>query len=119
MENMKPMKSLKERAKEFSARLPFMEGRDKGETKELIGTISTIIDYGFLPDDRGVHYAVVAVKENPNKFYFAGQVLTDQLAQLDGDGYGPEIREEGLPMLLTEKKSRNNRSYTNVEFYPD
>lgn len=119
MENKIPMKSLRERAKEFSARLPFMEGKSKGVTNDLIGQVTTIIDYGFLPDDRGVHYVVIAVKEHSNKFYFGGQVLTDQLAQLDGDGYGPEIREEGLPMLLTEKRSRNGRTYTNVEFYPD
>ena len=119
MENKVPMKSLRERAKEFSARLPFMEGKDKGETRDLINQHTTIIDYGFLPDDRGEHYVVIAVKERPGKFYFGGQVLTDQLAQLDGDGYGPEIREEGLPLLLTEKRSRNGRTYTNVEFYPE
>ena len=36
---MKSLKSLKERAKAFDVQLPFMEGRDKGETKELLGQI--------------------------------------------------------------------------------
>lgn len=113
------IKSLRDRAKEFSVRLPFMDGRQKGETKDLLGQISTITDYGFLPDDRGEHYVVFIVKERSSKFYFGGQVLTDQIAQLDQEGYGAEIREAGLPMLLTEKKSRNNRGYTSVEFYPE
>ena len=118
MSNMK--KALKERAKEFSVQLPFMDGRDKGDTKELVGTVSTITDYGFLKggdDDR--EYAVFIVKERSKTFYFGGTVLTDQLQQLEAEGYHDDIVAEGLPMLLTEKKSKNNRSYTNVEFYPE
>ena len=66
-ENM--MKSLRERAKEFSSLgLPFMEGREKGETDELLGQESTICDYGFLPNDNGEAYAVFIVKERSNKF---------------------------------------------------
>ncbi len=113
------IKSLRDRAKEFSVRLPFMDGCNKGEMKDLIGQVTTISDFGFLPDDRGEHYVVFVVKERSGKFYFGGQVLTDQMMQLDQEGYGTEIRESGLPMLLTEKKSRNNRGYISVEFYPD
>ena len=113
------IKSLRERAKEFSVRLPFMEGRDKGETKELLGTVNTITDYGFLPNENGEVYACFIVKERPGKFYFGGTVLTDRLTQLEQEGYHDAICEEGLPMLMTEKKSRNNRNFTNVEFYPE
>lgn len=112
-------KSLKDRAKEFSVRLPFMEGRNKGETKELIGTINTIIDYGFLPNEDSVPYAAFIVAERSDKFYFGGQVLTDQLQQLEAEGYHDEIITDGLPVLLTEKKSKNKMTYTNVEFYPE
>lgn len=118
-EEVKTMKSLKERAKEFSVRLPFMDGRDKGETKDLLATVNTIEEYGFLPNDDGEVYAVFIVKERPKHFYFGGRVLTDHLSQLEAEGYHEAIRAEGLPMLLTEKKSKNNRSYTNVEFYPE
>lgn len=111
-------KSLKERAREFTTLLPFMEGREKGETKELIGTVNTITEYGFLNNDDGV-YAVFIVKERPSKFYFGGSVLTDQLTKLTEEGYFEEILTEGLPMLMTEKKSKNNRAYTAVEFYPE
>lgn len=113
------MKSLKERAKEFSVRLPFMDGCDKGDTKDLIGTVNTITEYGFLPNENGEAYAVFVVKEHPKKFYFGGTVLTDRLEQLEAEGYHEAINEEGLPILMTEKKSKNNRGYVNVEFFPE
>ena len=119
MSNAKTMKSLKDRAKEFSIQLPFMDGREKGDGKELVGTVNTIIDYGFLKGDDDREYAVFIVKERAKTFYFGGTVLTDQLMQLEAEGYHDAIVEEGLPMLMTEKKSKNNRSYVNVEFYPE
>ena len=112
-------KSLRERAKEFDVRLPFMEGRDKGETKELLGTVNTIIEYGFLPNDNGEAYACFIVKERPGKFYFGGSVITDRLTQMEAEGYHEEIVELGLPVLMTEKKSKNNRTFTNVVFFPE
>ena len=117
MENMR--KSLKDRAKEFSVQLPFMEGREKGDANELVGQVSTIIDYGFLKGDDGRDYVVFIVKERSKTFYFGGTVLTDQLQQLEAEGYHDAIVEEGLPMLLSQKRSKNNRSYVNVEFYPE
>ena len=118
-ENTNTRKSLKDRAREFSVQLPFMEGRDKGNTKDLIGKIVTIVDYGFLNGENDRNYVVFITKENEGLFYFGGAVLTDQLEQLEADGYRSEILEEGLPMLMRERKSKNNRTYTNVEFYPE
>lgn len=115
----KSMKSLKERAKEFSVRLPFMEGRDKGDLKKLNGIVSTICDFGFLNDENGEAYVVFITKERAKEFFFGGQVLTDQLSQLLTEGYYETIVAEGLPVLFGEKKSRNGRSYTTVEFYPE
>ena len=119
MSDKNMMKTLRDRAKEFSVQLPFMEGREKGETKELLGTVSTITDYGFLTNEHGEAYAAFIVKERSGKFYFGGTVLTDRLTQLEAEGYHDAICEEGLPMLMAEKKARNGRSYTNVEFYPE
>lgn len=112
-------KSLKDRAKEFSVQLPFMEGREKGDAKELVGQVSTIIDYGFLKGEDDREYVAFITKERGKTFYFGGTVLTDQMAQLEAEGYREEIITDGLPMLMTEKKSKNNRSYINVEFYPE
>ena len=116
---IKNMKSLKERAREFSVSLPFMEGREKGDTKDLIGLVSTITEYGFLPNDKGGRFAVFTVQERPKQFYFGGMVITDQLEQLDAEGYHDAIVNEGLPMLMTEKKSKSGMKYTNVEFFPE
>lgn len=116
----KALKSLRERAREFSVQLPLMEGRDKGETSELMGQISTITDFGFLPNEAGEPYTVFTVKERPAKFYFGGSVLTARLTELEVEGYHDAITEEGLPVLLTEAKSKKtNRNYVNVEFYPE
>lgn len=112
-------KSLKDRAKEFSVQLPFMDGREKGDAKELVGQVVTITDYGFLKGDDNREYVVFITAQHPKKFYFGGTVLTDQLTQLEAEGYHEEIVTEGLPTLMTEKKSKNNRGYINVEFYPE
>lgn len=118
-------KTLKDRAKEFSVQLPFMDGREKGDAKELVGQVTTITDYGFLKGDvteegnANRDYACFIVAEYKDKFFFGGTVLTDQLQQLEAEGYHDEIVAEGLPMLMTEKKSKNKRTYINVEFYPE
>lgn len=120
MSNETMKKSLRERAREFSVQLPFMDGREKGETKELLGQVSTITEYGFLPNENGEPYVAFIVKERPSKFYFGGSVLTDRMTKLEDEGYHDVIVEEGLPILMTEAKSKkSNRQYTNVEFYPE
>lgn len=113
-------KSLKQRAMEFDQQLPLMEGREKGNTDELLGQVCTLTDYGFLPNEQGEQYAAFIVAERSNKFYFAGSVLTARLIELDGEGWGESIREEGLPLLMTTVTSKaNKRKYTNVKFYPE
>ena len=112
-------KNLKDRAREFTVQLPFMDGREKGDTKELVGQVTTICDYGFLNGEDDREYVVFIVSERSDKFYFGGTVLTDQMQQLEAEGYHDDILAEGLPMLMTEKKSKNKRTYVNVEFYPE
>lgn len=112
-------KSLKDRAREFTVQLPFMDGREKGDSEELVGQVSTICDYGFLNGEDGREYVVFITKERSGVFYFGGTVLTDQMQQLEAEGYHDEIVEDGLPMLMTKKQSKNKRTYVNVEFYPE
>jgi hypothetical protein len=69
--------------------------------------------------DEDKEYVVFTIKEDPQYFYFGGQVLTDNMKALDNDGYGDEIRKDGLPVFFDTKKSKNKREYTTVEFYPD
>lgn len=116
----KTLKSLRERAKQFDVQLPFMEGCDKGEMTELIGQISTINEYGFIPNEAGEPYAVFTVRERPDKFYFGGSVLTARLLEFETEGYHDAIVEEGLPTLFTNERSKkSNRAYVNVKFYPE
>lgn len=112
-------KSLREKAKEMDVRLPFMDGCVKGDTKELFGMISTINEYGFLPNEAGELYAVFTVRERTGKFYFGGTVMTDRLFKFENDGYHDDIVAEGLPVLMREKKSKANRTYVDVVFFPE
>lgn len=114
--------SLKDRVKEFSILLPFMEGREKGDMERIMNTNVTIVDYGFLKDnanDVEKEYVCFVTKEDPQYFYFGGQVLTDNFKTLDADGYHDEIVAEGLPVKFEKKKSKNKREYTTVTYYPE
>lgn len=113
----KAIKSLRDRVKEFSVQLPFMEGREKGETSDLLGQVSTIRDYGFLTNEKGETYVCFIVDERSKHFYFGGTVLTGRLITLEEEGYHDAINEEGLPVLLTESRGKkSNLKYTNVNF---
>lgn len=112
-------KSLQDRAKEFSVVLPFMENRDKGTLEGLYNIRCTINEYGFLKDENGSEYVVFTIKEDDGNFFFGGLVLTENIKQLDEEGYQEEIFTNGLPIKLTKKKSKNKREYTNVEYYPE
>lgn len=113
-------KTLKDRAKEFTAQLPIMEGRNKGETKDILGQFLTITDYGFLNNEAGEPYGVFIVKGRDDKFYFAGSVLTARLLDLEAEGYHDDVVAEGLPVVMTEARGKkSNRNYINVEFYPE
>lgn len=110
--------SLKDRAKLISNRemIEFMEGREKGKINELTSRITHIIDYGFINSENGP-FVVFIVREEPNRFYFGGQVLTDMLRELDD--YRDDIRKEGLPMLLECRVSKKGRPYYAPIFYPE
>lgn len=111
--------SLKDRAKLLINLLPFMEGREKGELDRLVNEKMTIKDFGFMTDEKEKEYVAFVVEEDPQHFYFGGQVLTDNMKELEADGYGDAIRKEGLPVLLGKKMSKSKREYTTVTFYPE
>lgn len=110
-------KSLRDFLKEQSAQLPFMDGREKGDANELLTQVITITDYGFLTNEAGEPYACFTIAERPNKFYFGGQVLTEKLTLIENNGYGDELRENGLEIILVKKQSRkSSRPYIDVTF---
>lgn len=111
------MKSLRDKVKELSNTLPLMEGREKGDMDDLIDEIVTITDYGFMQGDDG-NYVAFTIKEDKEKFFFGGMVLTGDMEILESDGYRSEIIENGLPILLSNRISKSKRNYIACEFYP-
>lgn len=113
------MLSLRERAEQLNSNQPaIMVGKEKGVNGEIINKIVTINDYDFLKDKQGKEYAVYTLKEIPTTYFFGGVVITARLRQLHDEGYQSEIKNEGLPMLLTQFRTKDNRICFNVEFYP-
>jgi len=112
-------KKLRELAAAMQNTLPLMEGRDKGDQDDIIGEIVTVTDYGFMKSDKG-EYVAYTVKEYPKNFFFGGGIMTEYMQQLDSQGAHDLIVDEGMPMLLTKKKSKDSgRTYTAVKFYPE
>ena len=112
------MKTLKEFSKSLNSQSEIMNERTKGVIDEIIGRVVTIIDYEFMNGDDGEFVAFVC-KEIPEVFYFGSKVLTDGLKKCDENGYGEEIKRDGLPIKLIKKKSKKGREYTGVEYYPE
>ena len=111
--------SLREKAESMNSGkgITFMEGRTKGETEELLDKIVTIRDFAFITGTDG-EYAVFIIDGENKKFYFGGKVLTDNLKQLTEEEK-VELISEGLPTRFTQRKSKNKKLYTAVEFYPE
>lgn len=106
--------------------LPFMEGREKGDLNDLINTTVVIKDYGYMEDvDKNgevKEYASFIIEENDKEFFFGGQVLTDNLKKLDEvltDKELEQLLENGIPVVLGKKKSKNKREYTTCNFFPN
>lgn len=99
---------------QFSSRgIPFMDDRKKGDINVLVGEVLHIDDFGFI-NGRDGEYAVVSFKEHPDSFYFAGLALTDICRKIDADGMREELSAQ--PVVLSMKKSKNNRNYMSVDF---
>lgn len=112
--------SLKEKAlamNQGKKGIEFMQGRTKGELIEILDVVVTITDYEFLDGTDG-EYAVFIIKEDNDKFYFGGSVLTRDLKEFTEEEKN-EVKEKGLPVKFSNKKSKNKRNYTGVEFYPE
>jgi len=114
------MLNLRDRAKQLENSLPFMEGREKGEMKRIIGMNVTIREFGFLEDaKKKTDYVCFIVDEDPQNFYFGGQVLTEDMKELEKDGYTEAIKTEGLPVLFGLRTSKDKNEYVTVSFYPE
>lgn len=103
--------------------IPFMEGRTLSKDfKDILGTVVTITDYGFINGDDG-EYTVFIIEDNNNEFYASGKVLTQDLHALEDTigvyEFKNAVKEEGLEVLFGRKKSKNGREYTTVKLFPN
>lgn len=116
--------SLKDYAKSLvTLSLPIMEGRTKKDLEKIVGTgeVITIRDYDFMTiTKKGEEetFVVFIVDEYPDEWMFGGMVLTDQLSKMDANGFHDVIVSDGLPVLLSIRKSEGGKKYTAVDFYP-
>lgn len=95
--------------------LPFMEGKEKIELGD--GVVFTVKNYGFLEGDNG-DFVVIA---NDTHYSFGGSIVTEAFHKLDmqlDENELNELLENGLPMKIGKKKSKNGRKYTVCEFFP-
>jgi hypothetical protein len=109
--------SLKEKAMQMNTGCALMVDREKGDVAELMDTAYTINDMDILTGEDG-EYVVFTVKEDAKKFYFGGSVISDKLMKFSEDEK-QEIRKDGLPFTVVEKKSKNKRKYADIVFYPE
>lgn len=97
--------------------IPFMDNRDKGELESILGEPVHIIDFGFIKNDEGGDYGVIALKEHDSEFYFVNQIITDMLHQVENDGMKDELANQVIK--FTKQMSKKGREYYAFEFTKD
>lgn len=93
--------------------IPFMEGREKGATSDILGETLHIVDFGFINGDNG-EYSVFMVAEHENTFYFGNQVITDMLREIQKDGMEAELAKQDI--VFEERTSKKGRPYIAFRF---
>lgn len=93
--------------------IPFMDGAEKGEMKDILGENVHIDDFGFIRNDEG-DFAVIQLREYPNMFFFCNQVITDMLHEVDKDGMRGELPSQII--RFSSKTSKKGRDYFAFEF---
>lgn len=107
-----------------------MNGRDKMDTEELIKkypegvTIDFIDNANMQQEDGEENVWIFVTEEQPNKFTFAGFVLTkifnNILAEFEGDyaemieTYNSALKEDKLRVKLERAKTKAKREITKV-----
>jgi hypothetical protein len=107
-----------------------MNGRDKMDTEELIKkypegvTIDFIDNVNMQQEDGEENVWIFVTEEQPNKFTFAGFVLTkifnNILAEFEGDyaemieTYNSALKEDKLRVKLERAKTKAKREITKV-----
>lgn len=93
--------------------IPFMDGREKGDMKDVLEQPLHIIDFGFIKGKRG-DFGVVAFKEYPENFYFVNAIITDMLRTVQVDGMEDELAYQAVTFYM--KTSKDGNEYMTFEF---
>lgn len=113
--------SLKDKAADLKSgkSIKFMEGKEKGETLELLDKeYVTLRDFDFINGNEG-EYAVFIIDEIPDNFFFGGQVLTKWLKTFSEEEKA-ELQADGFKAKFSERKSKETkRKYISVEPFED
>lgn len=96
--------------------IPFMENRDKGDMRDILGKPVHICDFGFIKSDEGGDYGVIALTENDGEFYFCNAIITEMLHQVEKDDMKDELADQVIKFELAE--SKKGREYFRFEFVP-
>ena len=111
------MSILEKVKKQMEKQTNVMEGRTKGEIKEL--TAYLIKDFTILKDkNTNSEYSAFIVEGNDEEFFFGGAVVTDKLKRITDlltDSELEELKKEGIPVMFVAKKSKINRNYMDME----
>ena len=111
------MSILEKVKKQMEKQVNVMEGRTKGEIKEL--TAYLIKDFTILKDkNTDSEYSAFIVEGNDEEFFFGGAVVTDKLKRITDlltDSELEELKKEGIPVMFVTKKSKNKRNYIDME----
>ena len=89
------------------------EGRERGEN--IFDKAITIKNYLICTSKENGTYAEYVIEEDNTHFFFGGSVLTNLLAKIEADGQKDGVKENGLKVKLTKKKSEKGRDYVAVE----
>ena len=111
------MSILEKVKKQMEKQSNVMDGRTKGEIKEL--TAYLIKDFTILKDkNTGADYSAFIVDGNEEEFFFGGAVVTDKLKRITDlltDSELEELKKEGIPVMFVSKKSKLKRNYMDME----
>ena len=94
--------------------IPFMEGAEKADIRDLVDEPIHIIDFGFIKGDNG-DFAVFQTKENEGVFFFAPTVISENLREIEADNMKNVLAKTEVVVRLTT--SKKGRDYFSLEYH--
>ena len=94
--------------------IPFMEGSEKADIRSIVDEPIHIVDFGFIKGDNG-DFAVFKTAENEGVFFFAPNVITDNLREIEVDGMRKQLAKTEVVVRATT--SKKGREYFSLEYH--